>query len=528
MNNSATRVLVVDDERFFREAISEALESAGIESVKVSNGEEALKAVEDHGIGVVVLDIGLAGMSGIEVLERMRVLRPLLRVIVLSGASDQESVLEALRLDACDYLAKPLHDEELVLVVRRAMAGYGVEARGDNLRQRLWALRAEMAALADSIRSGERSTREELADGIAQATAKVVGATKSSLMLPDESGEVLRVVGAVGGIPIEEMTPVQIGEPVAGLAVANGEPVFANDVTTDIRFAGRLPRDRYRTGSFAIAPLDGGGDLLGALCVTDREGQEPFDEDDIALLRILALLASQMLAQFFDRSGRSVEPTSEEVAENESADGSQAAGAEGQTTLLEAEGLPLEADAGGGAVDDSEVARQICEAITSEIEPMRLIEAALQPVATHLGASLVSLYLLDTLTGDLTLEGQALGASNGDRGRLSRTRGLTAAVLQTGRLVATDHPESDPRFDPDMDTPEEGAVGPLLCVPMRLRGKVMGVVRVFPEDGAKVSARSGEVISAALSAAVRNVLLYRSLLESIDEVAKARQSRGAA
>jgi hypothetical protein len=56
----------------------------------------------------------------------------------------------------------------------------------------------------------------------------------------------------------------------------------------------------------------------------------------------------------------------------------------------------------------------------------------------------------------------------------------------------------------------------------------MGVVRVFPEDGAKVSARSGEVISAALSAAVRNVLLYRSLLESIDEVAKARQSRGAA
>jgi hypothetical protein len=96
-------------------------------------------------------------------------------------------------------------------------------------------------------------------------------------------------------------------------------------------------------------------------------------------------------------------------------------------------------------------------------------------------------------------------------------------VLQTGRLVATDHPEADARFDRDMDTPAGGAVGPLLCAPLRLRGKVMGVVRAFPAPGVSASARTGEVLSASLSAAVRNVLLYRSLLESIDEVARARQ-----
>ena len=98
MKATALRVLVVDDERFFREAISETLNAAGIESDKVSNGQEALKAIEDHRIGVVVLDIGLAGMSGLEVLRRMRVARSSLRVIVLSGALDQESVLEALRI----------------------------------------------------------------------------------------------------------------------------------------------------------------------------------------------------------------------------------------------------------------------------------------------------------------------------------------------------------------------------------------------------------------------------------------------
>jgi hypothetical protein len=99
-------------------------------------------------------------------------------------------------------------------------------------------------------------------------------------------------------------------------------------------------------------------------------------------------------------------------------------------------------------------------------------------------------------------------------------------VLQTGGLVATGHPEADPRFDPEMDTPEGGAIRPLLCVPLRLRGKVFGVVRAFPREGAVASARSGEILSSALSAAIRNVLLYRSLLESIDEVAKVRQERG--
>ena len=58
---------------------------------------------------------------------------------------------------------------------------------------------------------------------------------------------------------------------------------------------------------------------------------------------------------------------------------------------------------------------------------------------------------------------------------------------------------------------------------MRLRGKVLGVLRAFPSRGA-APARTGEILAATVSAAVRNVLLYRSLLESIDEVAGARRA----
>ena len=84
-------------------------------------------------------------------------------------------------------------------------------------------------------------------------------------------------------------------------------------------------------------------------------------------------------------------------------------------------------------------------------------------------------------------------------------------------------PGSDPRYDPEVDTPEDGRAGPLLCVPLCFRGRSLGVFRAFPASPDRVSARTAEVLASSLSAVVRNVLLYRSLLESIEEVARARR-----
>ena len=162
-----------------------------------------------------------------------------------------------------------------------------------------------------------------------------------------------------------------------------------------------------------------------------------------------------------------------------------------------------------------------------EVEPRRLLDAALRPVARTLSAAPVSLYLIDNATGELRLEGQCDDSGRGDRKSLPRQRGLTALVLQTGRVVATDRPQSDPRFDPDVDTPEHAVAGPLLCVPLRLAGQ--GARRgagVSAGRRGRSSARTGEVLAAALSAAVRNVLLYRSLLESIEDLARG-EARGA-
>ena len=79
------RVLVVDDERFFREAVRDALRGLSVRCELAESGEEALKLAEDPGIEAVVLDVRMPGMGGIEVLRALREQRPMLRVIVLSA-----------------------------------------------------------------------------------------------------------------------------------------------------------------------------------------------------------------------------------------------------------------------------------------------------------------------------------------------------------------------------------------------------------------------------------------------------------
>jgi len=87
-----------------------------------------------------------------------------------------------------------------------------------------------------------------------------------------------------------------------------------------------------------------------------------------------------------------------------------------------------------------------------------------------------------------------------------------------------ENPADAGRFDPAVDTAEDGLSRPFICVPIRLREKAVGVLRVFLGEGAPASPRTAEVLGAAFSAAVRNVLLYRSLLQSIEEVAEARKN----
>ncbi len=508
MAEESTRVLVVDGERFFREAICDALRDASIDCITAEREEDAFELARRSEVGVVVLDIGVPGVGGLDLLRRLGAERPGLRVIVISAQVDHDRVLEALRLGACDYLAKPLHNEELVLATRRALLGSGMHASWEALCSRLAVLETQLAELASESEAGE--SESSLANRMALAVADVLGVSRASLMLLEGDSGLLRVAGATGcDVEPAEMDAVEIGSGVAGWVLDEGRALIVSDVGEHERFADRVVDGRYRSDAFAVAPVKGGGKPIGVLCVTERGDGGSFGSQDLSLLRILALQIGPLIARLRTRV------TTEAAAAGDRSEPEPQIAADSTPGSLSEIEPPT--------FDDAELARAICDVLTAEVEPDRVISASLAAVAIRLPAAPVSLYLLGPDGQELVLESQCERAGPADRERLPVDSGLTGVVVQTGRLVATDAPERDPRFDPEVDTPEGGEAMPLLCVPVRFRDKTLGVMRVFLEAGVPASARTGEILAATISAVVRNAIMYRGLLDCVDGVAKARR-----
>lgn len=115
------KILVVDDDELIVEMARTALAAQGHEILQAATGEEALKTASSALPDLIVLDVGLPGMDGIEVLFRLRGIPSgaHVPVVVLSGRCTREDVMTALSLGAVDYLAKPVAPELLVQRVRR-------------------------------------------------------------------------------------------------------------------------------------------------------------------------------------------------------------------------------------------------------------------------------------------------------------------------------------------------------------------------------------------------------------------------
>lgn len=108
------RVLLVDDEKEFVESLSERLELRNLEAAVVHDGEEALKTVHEDKHDLMVLDLRMPGVDGIDVLRKMKKDHPKVPVVILTGHGTDKDEKEALRLGASAYLRKPVDVDQLV------------------------------------------------------------------------------------------------------------------------------------------------------------------------------------------------------------------------------------------------------------------------------------------------------------------------------------------------------------------------------------------------------------------------------
>ncbi len=138
---TAARVLVVDDDRLIREMVRDAIEDrARVESCET--GEAALDALAREPADLVISDLTMPGISGTDLLERVRREYPGTDFILLTAHATVESAVGALRMGAADYIVKPIHAEELALLVERILARRRLLEENARLRDELRTLDA--------------------------------------------------------------------------------------------------------------------------------------------------------------------------------------------------------------------------------------------------------------------------------------------------------------------------------------------------------------------------------------------------
>ncbi|MCX5660360.1 MAG: response regulator [Planctomycetota bacterium] len=125
------RVMIVEDEPRMRELLLRAVPQMGFEATTARSAEEALRLVEESGVDILLVDLNLPGMGGLDLLEQLRRKSPHLQAIVLTGYGDLPSAQRAIRLDAVDFLTKPcpLGDLEKSLDRARRRAEAAAEGR---------------------------------------------------------------------------------------------------------------------------------------------------------------------------------------------------------------------------------------------------------------------------------------------------------------------------------------------------------------------------------------------------------------
>jgi CheY-like chemotaxis protein len=114
-------VLLAEDDNASRKVYRQALEGEGYQVIEVADGISALAALQDHPVDLLLTDVMMPGIDGIELIGKAREIQPDLRAVIMTGHSTNETVLGAIRNKACDFLTKPFRLSEMIETVEAVL-----------------------------------------------------------------------------------------------------------------------------------------------------------------------------------------------------------------------------------------------------------------------------------------------------------------------------------------------------------------------------------------------------------------------
>ena len=277
---TAEKILVIDGEPSVIELCQQALGEQGFEVKGVPTGEKGLQLLTEGGFDLVLLDIKLPDLDGLDVLATIQEMAPDMTVVIITSHDTMETAIRALKSGAQDFLLKPFASQDLVTSVQKVL-------EKERLIQENLRLKACMPILEISKALMSEVNLERLVQLALETVQQTLGAVRVSLMLLDEERQALSISAALG-LPDEVVstTQVKVGQGLAGLAMQRRKPILLPEQAEDDP-AIRALLTRSDTGAAICLPLMFRGHVLGVLNTSRPLGGAPFRQDDVDLLSIL-------------------------------------------------------------------------------------------------------------------------------------------------------------------------------------------------------------------------------------------------
>ncbi|MDX2090258.1 MAG: response regulator [Kofleriaceae bacterium] len=283
----SARILVVDDERVIREILAEFLSLEGFSVHTVEDGEKALTELRLRPYDLLITDLKMPRLSGLQLLERIEAERLGVLTVLMTGFGTVETAIEAMKKGAYDYLLKPFKVEEVIHVVERALYRQRLQTENIRLREALTIYKvSEAIALSHDI--------DHILDVVLRAALDEVKADVATLHLRDpRSGtyeERVKVIAAteasIPGIPSPAFPILteQFAQGVPILAHGGKASRFFTESTTSVDLS-----------SFVAVPLQVRANMVGVLNVFSFTHGKKFDEGHRKMLAVLASRAASAI-----------------------------------------------------------------------------------------------------------------------------------------------------------------------------------------------------------------------------------------